>query len=356
MLKTFLNMALFVFVSIGALSYPVNAYAQSVSIQNGLGEFGFGWMFGRNGTCYVIMPKHVAGPFPRVTVSTPAPVESVTATVIAPFWQGIDLAIGIARGSIVDRCRADLSDLNETWNVTSAHQADLLRLTPTGEISRSRLRLDERTYLTFSGTLDDAGSVIGQGTSGAFAFVNGRPAGMAITSDDPSRATFIRSGEILVHVRRYLEEQGGAFVAASEAGAVAQTQNADALPLRFLESSVRASNPLFAPENLVGPGKFVFAPHSRMQFALGFDSVTPVSRVVIRSSPEAAETSPKSIILNWSREDDGANFRVWLRGEMGPDGVFDSGEVAPRDLRRLQVIVRDAWGSGDIVIDEVTAY
>lgn len=358
MLKINLSMACaFVLWGLGAV-YPQPVPAQSVSIQNGLGEFGYGWMFGRNGTCYIVMPRHVAGPFPRVTVSTEAPVESATATVISPFWPGIDLALGVARGAIGNRCQSELEDLAETRETSSAHQADLLRLNQTGEISREQLQVADRTYLTFTGTLADPEAAIGQGTSGAFAFVGGQPAGMAVSSDDTRRATFIRSGEIFIHVRRYLDEQGGAFAAPSDARVTEPVDDADtdALPLRVLESSVRPVNPMFAPENMTGPGQFVFAQQARMQVAVGFDAITPTSRLVIRSNPGPGQTSPKTVLLTWSLEGEGAGFRSWLRGEMAADGVFDTGKVAQRNLRRLQVIVLDTWGSGDVVIDEITAY
>lgn len=356
MVKTNLSMTVATFLLMLFVSYPHATKAQSVSIQNGLGEFGFGWMFGRSGTCYIIMPRHVAGPFPRVTVSTEAPVENATATVIAPFWPGIDLALGVARGPIGDRCSSELDTLAETRLTASAHQADLLRLTPTGEVTRSSLKLADRTYLTFTGTLQTDDAAIGQGTSGAFAYVDGRPIGMAITSDDHSRALFIRSGEILIHIKRYLDEQGGAFLASPEPEPAGQDEDVNALPLRVLESAIRPINPQFAPENLVGPGHFVFSPQRRMQVIVGFDEITPVSRLVIRSSPQPGQTSPKSILLNWSLEGEGAGFRSWLRGEMGADGVFDTGLVAQRNLWRLEVIMLDAWGSGDITLDEIVAY
>ena len=94
-----------------ALPHASAAGAQTVSIQNGLGEHGFGWMFEHGGACHLVMPKHVAGPFPCVTVTTAAPVESASAKMIAPFWDSIDLAVGVVRGGLGERCTGALDDL-----------------------------------------------------------------------------------------------------------------------------------------------------------------------------------------------------------------------------------------------------
>ncbi len=339
-----------------AVLYPTNGVAQTVSVQNGLGEYGFGWMFGRGGACYVVMPKHVAGPFPRVTVSTAAPVDSATATVISPFWDGIDLSVGVARGALVDRCDAQIDDLTETRAAAAAYRADLLRLTPNGELQRRALTLSERSYLTFTGTLSDGNDDIAQGTSGAFAFVNDKPIGMAITSDDPARARFMRAGEILVHLRRFLDEQSGVYLPADDPANQTELAEPDALPLRYIRSAMPPINPMFAPENLVADGQFIFAPQRRMSFTVGFDEIRPVSRLVIRATPSATQTSPKGLIVQWSTDKDGQRFREWTRAEMGPDGVYDTGPMAPRNLRFLKVIMLDNWGSGDVVIDSITAF
>lgn len=316
-------------------------------------------MFNRHNICYIVMPKHVAGPFPRVTTLTAAPVVSTTATVIAPFWPEIDLAIGVARGDISDRCTAKLSDLEEQASGLSASKADLLRLSPSGEVSRQHIKLKDRTYLEFTGTLSDGSSGISQGTSGAFAFVKGRPIGMAIKSDDPTRARFIRSGEILVHLRRFLEEQGGAYQTVSDAGVKKSPSNTgvkDALPLRFVRSSVPPINPMLAPENVVKEGQFVFSPARKMSIVFGFDRVVQLSRFTAIANATNTQTAPKSVLLRTSVDPHGERFLRWIRLEMGPDGVLDTGKLQPRNARYIELLVLDTWGSGDIVLDFVAAH
>lgn len=335
---------------------PIKLAAQTVSVQNGYGDYGFGWMFGRNDACYIIMPKHVAGPFPRVTIRTAAPVLSSNATVIAPFWPGVDLALGVARGELTGRCTAELDDLRLGSQEMSSHTADLLRLSPNGEVSRMLIKVQDTTYLDFTGTIADGSQEISQGTSGAFAFIKGRPIGMAITSDDPVRARFMRAGEILINVRRFLEEQGGAYTPPQDYTTKAQTDAPNALPLAFVSSSMPPVNPMFAPENVLGDGPFVFAPSRTMRLVLGFEEITQVSRLVVKSTAKEGQTIPKSVLLRISIHPNGYRFSNWARMEMGPDGVLDTGIMAPRNARHIEIRIFDSWSTGDIAIDNVAAF
>ena len=342
-----------------ALSYAPVAAAQTVSIQNGLGEHGFGWMFAHGGACHVVMPKHVAGPFPRVTVTTAAPVESASATMIAPFWESIDLAVGIVRGGLDERCTGELEDLEEDRRTSGINSGELLRVTPSGDLERSPLRFMDRGYLTFEGVLEGGTTEVAQGTSGAFVFVRGRPVGMAVTSSAVEGATFIRSGEILIHLRRFLSEQGGAYVEPEAPETANETSLGQrALPLVFHSSSVPPVNPRYAPENMTGPGSFIFAPAQHMRFILGFEDgrVEAVSQLKLISNPAEAQTMPRDVILRWSFDEVPGRFRTWTRGQVARDGIFDTGRGAPRNMRWIEIIVLDAWGGGDIAIDEVAAY
>jgi hypothetical protein len=337
---------MFAFLCSALLTFAASerVYAQTVSVQNGLGEYGFGWMFNRNGTCYVVMPKHVAGPFPAVTIFTSAPVQHTTATVIAPFWPDIDLALGVARGGITERCTAKLDNLLVRKSDLAHHSADLLRLSETGEIYRKQIEVRDRGYLDFTGRVADGSSEIGQGTSGAFAFVKGRPIGMAITTDNPSHARFIRAGEILIHIRRFLEEQGGVYspVRSDETTEnQRQSGQSDTLPLRFISSTVAPTNPMHAPDNLVSDGKFVFENGSFASLVFGFEKTRQVSRVTAVGKPMDQQTVAKTILL---------------RTSVDPDGVLDTGALQPRNMHFLELRILDTWGSGDVVLNSVTTY
>ena len=167
----------------------------------------------------------------------------------------------------------------------------------------------------------------------------------------------MRSGEILIHVHRFLDEQGGAYLPAPPSAEEGENHsNGNALPLRFIEASVPAINPQFAPENMVEEGRFIFGTQRVMRFVFGFDEPTAVSRIVMQSTTTENQTKPKDVILRWSVDSKREHFRELQRGEMGPDGVFDSGQMAGRNIRYLEIIALNTWGDGDVVIDQVTAY
>jgi len=313
-------------------------------------------MFQHGGVCYVAMPKHVAGPFPRVSLTTSAPVVNGTGTVILPFWEGVDLALAIARGGLEPRCEGKLESLDLTARQATVRTAQLLRLTPSGEEIRDDLRIDNRSYLTFDGILTTRAD-IGQGTSGAFAFAEGVPIGMAITSDDNSRATFMRAEEIHMNLGRYLGEQGAAFGVREPQPAFNATAQPGTIPLRLVRTSVPPVNPRYAPENMTGDGLFVFQPQRRMEFVfrVAGEDIAAISRLRIMS-PEGPDYSlPKTLLIQTSIKPDESGYRLWKRGQMPPDGLFDTGERAPRNTRWIKITILATWADGPVAIKAVTA-
>ncbi|KEQ08502.1 hypothetical protein GV67_15310 [Pseudorhizobium pelagicum] len=107
---------------------------------------------------------------------------------------------------------------------------------------------------------------------------------------------------------------------------------------------------------MVEEGRFIFGTQRVMRFVFGFDEPTAVSRIVMQSTTTENQTKPKDVILRWSVDSKREHFRELQRGEMGPDGVFDSGQMAGRNIRYLEIIALNTWGDGDVVIDQVTAY
>lgn len=341
-------------VTLGAALISANtASSQTVRIQNGLGEFGQGWMFRHAGNCYAALPEHVAGPLPKITLMTSAPVESDQATVVKPFWPGIDLAVAILdRGPLFERCIAELTDLEPSTAARAAGRAHLLRLSPLGEEERVPIRVLDRDYLSFAGELVGDGDVIMQGTSGSFAFADGKPIGMAVTSDDPSRASFMRSEEIALNLGRYLSEQGRAFAPTS----VSQdTPLSEGLKVSDLRSNVAARLPQYGVDNLVSDGIWVVEPEGRVEvtFRVGDLSTSAVRRLRMIAPADGAYAVPKSISILIDAGEGGDNFRFWTQGEMRPDGVFDTGPLGGRNARWIKVVIGSAWGVGPLALDRI---
>ncbi|QPM90832.1 hypothetical protein PSAL_020740 [Pseudooceanicola algae] len=319
-------------------------------------------MFMHLGNCYVVLPRHVAGAdyFPRINLSTSAPVVSGTGTVIRPFWEGIDLALAVASEAMRPRCTAELEDLTPSRAAQAASIAQLLRLMPDGSEERVQILVKDRSYLTFDGQVSDTdGAEIAQGTSGAFAFSGTDPIGMAITSDDTQRATFMRAEEIRLNIGRYLSQSGSA-TRPERIGIPSETSQLSegALPLTLVSASVPAIGPSQAPENMLSDGLFVFAPSQRMIFDFRFepDEAHPLSRLRITSPSDGDYAVPKNVLVQVAIDAEGSSFRTYQRRQVGPDGVLDTGNIAQRFVRRLRVIVLDAWGDGLIAIDNVSAW
>ena len=314
-------------------------------------------MFRHAGSCYVALPAHVAGPLPRITVSTAAPVASDQAVVVAPFWPGLDLALGVlGRGALDARCTAALGDLAPTIRSRDAAEATILRVSPVGEEERLRVRIIDRDYLTFTAELESDGDAIAQGTSGAFAFAAGRPIGMAITSDDPSRARFMRSEEIALNLSRFLTEQGVAFSAPSGPEADPRPEAGGTLALGRASSTTPPVLPQHGVGNLLGDGLYVFRPTGPVEIVLRLDGKAAAALRRLRlTAPAEGYAVPKDIVVQLDAGADGTRFRHWTQGQMRPDGVFDTGRLAGRNARWIKIVVRNAWGEGDVALDEVTA-
>lgn len=336
------------------LSGVITASAQTVAVKGGLGEQGYGWMFRKGGACYVILPAHVAGPLPQIALTSAAPVAVGTGDVIRPFWPGIDLALAVARGGIESRCDAELADLKATNTSRSAGTVRLHRLTASGEDEWVDLRVLQRDYLTLSTTVVAPEARIYKGTSGAFAFVGGVPVGMAITSDDPTRATLMRAEEIAINVNRFLTEQGAAFLEDTAPDPVLQ---AGGFALTVAEVTAPAISPDTGPQNILGAGSYVFAPQRAMEILLRVhgDALAPLSQLLVKSPVQDSTALPRRIIVMTGARATADRMRVWYRGEMAPDGLMDSGPRAVRDVRWIKLIIASTWGHGNLAIDEVVA-
>lgn len=343
-------------------TYPAPGSAQAVRIENGDGEHGHGLMFNHSGICYVILPRHVAGQdmHPRVNLSTAAPVVHGTGNVLRPFWEGIDLALAVASEAMRPRCTLRLNDIAPKSAVQSASKAHLLRLMPDGSEERFRIDVEDRNYLTFDARVADTESAeIAQGTSGAFAFSEGTPIGMAITSDDPKNATFIQIEEIIMNVRRYVSQSRSQSGPESVNMSLSPSQSFEGrLPIGLVSASVPAISPSLAAENMLGESLFVFMPAKRMVFEFKFETDTnpSISRFRIVSPKDPRYAMPKNVLIEVSTDETGENFKPYLRYTLGPDGVLDTGSFAKRYVRRFRVIVLDAWNDGPIAIDRVSAW
>lgn len=336
------------------LCFANTAAAQTVRVQNGMNQWGFGWMFTFGGNCYVALPEHVAGPLPKISVYTASPVVSDEATVQKPFWQDMDLAIAVVdRGALQSRCTATLEDLQATNRSRGSTQAWLHRVSESGEEERLPMQITRRGYLTLTAELTSEGDRIGQGSSGTMVYVGDTPIGLALEHDDPSRAEFLRAEEIAIHLSRYLTNRGFQFLSAELETPAAQRKQ-PGLPVRSINANLAPTLPQHGAENLLGDGLFVFRPDLPPQIDIRLDGADPVGLGRLRLSAASEGYSvPRDIVIQTDASEDGTRFRFWTQGQMTPDGVFDTGRLAPRNTRWVRILIRNSWSAGEVALDSV---
>lgn len=313
-------------------------------------------MFSYSGNCYLALPAHVAGPLPKVAIYTAEPVVSDQATVQKPFWPEMDLAIAVVdRGVLDTRCTASMADLAQTNRSRTASTARLHRISESGEEERVPLQIIERNYLKIIAELTRNTDTIRQSTSGAFAFVGETPIAMALESDDPSRATFLRADEIAIHLRRYLSSQGFEFRSDLEAtSGIAAPGAVQGMAISSVESSLTPTLPQHGPENLLGEGLFIVRPTGVLEVTLRLDTDKPKGLSRLRLTADAAAyAAPKDIIIQTDVSAGGSSFRFWTQGQMTPDGKFDTGPLAARNIRWVRILIRNAWRAGDLGLEQV---
>lgn len=324
--------------------------AQVVTIDAGQQQ-GHGYMFRSGSSCYVIMPKHVAGARPRVRIFSGAPVVLGNARVETPFWPNIDLAIGVVRGAITPRCTADMETLSTPLALESGGRVELVRLRGSGEVSTLPMRITATNYLTVDAETVRAQDEIFQGTSGAMLFAEGKPAGMIVESLSPSLGRFIRIEEINLNVRRWVERRGVIF---EDQIIPAEATLPTGLPFEVVEASNPPLTPDFAVENVIEDGIYVFQPTrtNTITFSVEEGGVVPLSRVRVFTDPDAGYALPRRIEVFVSTRADGSRPRFFVGGEMANDGVFDRLRSA-QNARWITISIKSAWSDGPVRVDRV---
>jgi len=330
------------------------ADAQTVAIQSN-DQVGHGFIFKHASQCYVVLPRHLVEGQRRVKVFSSAPVVYSGAVVDTPFWDGLDLAIGVVRGPIMERCTRTLDYFSSPKSTADGSVVQLLRLRESGEIERVNMIVTKGDYLTLQARITEKDKELFKGTSGAFLFAGGTPIGMVtdnLTESD-TEGLFIRMEEIHMNLKRRLNRRAG-FVSptASETQDFSSTQNN--LPMNLISVTLPPTFPDFGEENLLGPGSYVFelTRTNRISFQVTGDEAAILSRVRIKSNPAAPYTLPKGLRIDVSSKLDGTRPRSFLDGEMGLDGLYDATRQ-PSKVRWIFITVTSGWDNGPIGIDTI---
>lgn len=326
--------------------------AQTAAIHSGV-EQGHGFLVRHGATCYVVLPRHVAAGRRNVTVFSGAPVVHSSALIETPFWEGMDLAIGIVRGAVEQRCVRPLSDLDVSVQPESGAQVQLLRLRQSGEPERIDMLITDSQYLTLDADISDAKSELFKGTSGAFLFAGDTPLGMVIEAVSPTKGRFIRIEEIFQNVQRRVERRAG-FASAEDPAEASPALNEEGLPFVFVSATLPPVDPDLSEANLAGAGSYVFTltKPNRIAFKGVGTAALPVSRITVVSAIEDVAGLPKNITIEVSSSEDGLRTRPFASEEMAPDGVLDVKRSSTL-ARWVFVTVQSGWDGTNVGIESI---
>lgn len=330
------------------------ALAQTVTVQSG-DEFGHGFMVRQGGTCYVLLPKHVAAGQRRVTVFSAAPVVHSAALIETPFWDGMDLAIGVVRGAIEKRCTIELHNLDISAQPESGARTQLLRLRQSGEPERVEMLVTDSQYLTLEAEITDGKSELFKGVSGAFLFTGDKPLGMVIQALSTTKGRFIRIEEIYQNVARRISRRAG-FSTIDDGAAVTMTgDDDDGLSFRLVSTTLPPIAPDLSENNLSGPGSYVFQliRSNQMAFQTAEDGTISLSQVRLRADLESGYAVPRDIRIDVSSSPDGQRTRPFYSGEMPSDGVLVA-KAQPTRARWVFVTISSGWDSSQIGLDSIS--
>lgn len=331
-------------------SIPVAA--QTVTVQSG-DSSGHGFLVRDGTTCYLLLPKHVSAGSRSVTVFSAAPVVHGSALVETPFWDGMDLAIGVVRGAVAERCATELSQLDAKAQPETGAAVQLLRLRQSGEPERIAMMITDSQYLTLDAEVIDGKSELFKGTSGAFLFSGDKPVGMVIETLSSTEGRFIRIEEIFMNLQRRTERRSGfAAAAATPVQEPVEPEATTSLPFEFISASLPPIEPDQSEANLTGPGHYVFqlTRPNRLAFKVKGNTAIALSQIQLRSAPGGGHAVPRNVLIELSSTADGLRTRAAIPAEMGPDGILDL-KLQPTIVRWVFITIGSGWDGAKIGID-----
>ena len=317
-------------------------------------------MIKENGICWVLMPSHLLDEFGIIEVETsPAPSVRGSGEAYADFWEGMDFAVGyVGQAAGTTACTAGFETVTQT-RVTAGQvlRGDLRSVEAGGGITQRPMRIiDTLDHKTFVAEFTDPTDTAFQGLSGAFLFAQGQPIGMAIQSPDGSnRMTFIRIEEIAFATQRWFAGRARAVTNATEAPG--GTSKEGQLPITLLEYQTPPVSPEVGAENLAtgtGAYHFDFSGPTTLVFGVGSGGAEGVSQVRVISEGDGAKPLGLRIMIDPSSN--GGNPQRFARGQMSPNGVYDSTERAERFARRIILTIETVQGVGPVRIDRIEVY
>jgi hypothetical protein len=166
----------------------------------------------------------------------------------------------------------------------------------------------------------------------------------------------MRVEEIALNLGRWLGSGGSQF---SEMKRSPESRLAeDILPLSLLDAQTPAVDTAHMAENVLGSGAYVFEPLGEAVLVLGIqgEKAAALRHMVMESDPDAGGALPKSVRIDVDSAQIGpGRWRLFWSGDMGRDGVLDTGRLGGTLARRIRITILSAWSPGPVRIDKIEA-
>ncbi len=341
------------------------SHAQSVRVT--ADEIGQGFMFRDEGTCWVLMPKHLLDAealIHRIEVETsPAPSLRGEGRAYAEFWEDMDLAIGyVGQEAGSEGCSERLGTVTQTRIVAGRVLGGALRVVlEGGSVLQYPMRIVDMTdHKTFVAEYLDPAVSAQKGRSGAFLFAGDLPIGMAIKAgpdNDTRQQTFIRIEELGFAARQWLAGRARALIP-GESEDTQTGEDAAGYSLGLIEYDTAPVSPDKGPANLAdGRGAYVFdfSGSTTLTFSVADGTPVGVSRVRVVTNGDGAKPLRIRVMID-AGSADRPNPQRFAQGQMNPEGVFDTGERGERFARRVVIAIDSVQGQGPVRIDRIEVY
>ncbi|MDO8863132.1 hypothetical protein Q6D67_15605 [Haliea sp. E1-2-M8] len=325
------------------------AWAESVAVNRGEGQ---GYVVTHRNNCYLILPDHVLGRSPTLSLSAGAPSVAGEAQVFQRF-PGIDLAIAFVRDDLQGRCSTPFRSLPRSSDILLATQGELslVRVEASGIVTRTPVMIAEILYEQIEVRTNISGSELGRGTSGAFVFAGDVPVAMMIEARSAELGTALRIDAIVARIGRLLD--GGPSMAdpSVREGAPSAPSGPGHLPFRITACSPEVADPTFVCSGLeTGAGPVVMPAGAQVVIEVEFERADQSSSVIrtVSLTSHAAETEeqavPRAIVVEVDSSS-GAQRR-WRHlgsGDMSPFGEFKVNLGTGQLARRARILIVSSW-------------
>ncbi|WP_147431247.1 hypothetical protein [Thiocapsa rosea] len=354
---------------VGLSLTPVSTTAEPVSVNRKSGQ-GFAVSYRNN--CYVLLPQHVHGTSPSLTLATGSPPIVGEAKVIERFDPGMDLSVAFVTGGLEGRCAPQWEDLPRKIDqlISPGGQVTFVTVSEGGVINRlpAIVELVSYEYMVIDLGRDVEKSIF-QGRSGSVVLAGNAPVGMIVKTGcedvielpaesklraDGKQGCVLRMDAIVDRARRLIERgstdvmppplspeppESQELGLVGLAGRILTCSSEGAVPEAGCWSLEEGSGPL-----LIAPGDLPFS----IVVELSGADATPVSRVRLASRPSSeGQTVPKNVIVDFNAgTKKRPNWKEFRMGDMTPFGDLDLlNGMAPR-TRAVRLTIVDAWADG----------